>query len=152
MIISVKWKFKEDILNDNLLWKYNNWLDNPEEREIVTDKRFPLFIDSVEQKIIQPAEIIYIALHILCREEFKMTFLERKWFVWDKIDEKFLHNEEHIINWINLDHISIEYVKDVEKPEKNKDPNKIELRSINKRKYVIKYNKTKIWTIIMYEW
>ena len=152
MIISVQWQFKEFIHKENLLWKYNNWLDNPEEREIVTDKRFPLFIDSVEQKIIQPAEIIYIALHILCREEFKMTFLERKWFVWDKRDEKFLHNEEHIINWINLDHISIEYVKDVEKPEKNKDPNKIELWSINKRKYVIKYNKTKIWTIIMYEW
>lgn len=161
MIISVQWKFKESILNDNLLWKYNNWLDNPEEREIVTEKRFPLFIDLVDQKIIQPAEIIYIALHILCREEFKMTFLESQWFIWDKRDENFLHNEEHIINWINLDHISIEYVKDSEKSEKSKykketekskNPSKIDLWSISKRKYVIRYNKTKIWTIIMYEW
>ena len=161
MIISVQWKFKEWILHDNLLWKYKSWLDNPEEREILTEKRFPLFIDLVDQKIIQPAEIIYIALHIICREEFKMTFLEGKWFIWDKWDEKFLHNEEHTINWINLDNISIEYVRDGEKSEKsknkkrrkkNKDSNKIDLWSISKRKYVIKYNKTKMWTIIMYEW
>ena len=90
-----------------------------------------------------------------------MTFLESQWFVWDKRDENFLHNEEHIINWINLDHISIEYVKDSEKSEKSKykketekskNPSKIDLWSISKRKYVIRYNKTKIWTIIMYEW
>ena len=76
----------------------------------------------------------------------------------------FLRNKKNSINWINLNKISIEYIKcgeelenskntkKIKKTKKNVNANDINLWSISKRKYIIKYDKTKIWTIVMYDW
>jgi hypothetical protein len=54
--------------------EYSDWIENPEEREKNVGGKFPLFIDSIDPKIIQPAEVMYIALHMLYKKyNFRYT-------------------------------------------------------------------------------
>lgn len=54
--------------------EYQDWINAPQEREKYTGDKFPLFIDSIDHKLIQPAEIIYIALHMLYKKHnFRYT-------------------------------------------------------------------------------
>lgn len=148
----------EEILNK----EYDNWVDNPEEREKNVGSKFPLFIDSIDPKIIQPAEVMYIALHMLynkysfrytTKESYKNSFKKS-----GKID-KTNHSE---INNIKLSDIKIEeFSKRSQKGEelfkvegcsieKVKNP-RPDFPSLLKHRFLISYQWEHMWTIVIYE-
>ena len=47
---------------------YKDWINNPQEREKYNGSKFPLFSYRIDPNIIEPAEIIYIALHMLYKQ------------------------------------------------------------------------------------
>jgi hypothetical protein len=60
--------------------EYQDWINAPQEREKYTGDKFPLFIDSIDHKLIQPAEIIYIALHMLYKKHNFRYTTEKTYF------------------------------------------------------------------------
>lgn len=149
LVLAVNGEFKKNISNPNfwntLNTEYKQRLTSPEEREKSVGKKFPLFINTLDQKIIQPAEVLYIALHLLYKKyDFKNTTkasylkaCEKK----GKID-KTNHNE---INGILLSDIMIDEVEIAR--IKNGHPN---AHTLLKHEYHISYQGEKMGTIIVY--
>ena len=113
IIFSVNGEFSKYITHgekDDKLFlnkEYNVWINNPAEREKNAGSKFPLFIDSIDPQIIQPAEIMYVALHMLYKK-YNFRYSEKDTYLksfkprW-KID-KSNHQE---INNVKLSDISI---------------------------------------------
>ena len=153
----------EEILNK----EYNDWINNFEERQKnAGNNRFPLFIDSIDSKFIKPAEIMYIALHMLYKK-YNFRYTTKKSYLdsfkkLDKIDK----TNHSIINEkdtdkekrINLSDIEI---KDFSKNngsfnvdwcsvEKIKNP-RPNFPSLLKHRFLISYQGEHMWTIVIYE-
>lgn len=149
IILSIDWEFRNsisDVKNENRIADdYKKWLDSPLIREKNTDHTFPLFIKSVDHEIIKPAEIIYIALHMLYKKfDFKNTtkesYIQACKKLW-KIDK----SNTNEIHWIKISDIFVSEAS-VERLE-----NKNWLNNwILKHKYIITYHWEKMWTIIVY--
>ena len=152
IIFSVNGEFSKYIThwdrNDKLFLnkEYNEWINNPEEREKNAGSKFPLFIDSIDPKIIQPAEVMYIALHMLYKKynfrySEKDTYLNSFKAEW-KID-KYNHAE---INGVKLSDIFIEEwtILKIENPRPD-------YPWILKHKFKISYLWENMWIIVIYE-
>ena len=137
--------------------EYSNWIENPEEREKNVGSKFPLFIDSIDPKIIQPAEIMYIALHMLykkynfrytMKDSYKNSFKKS-----GKID-KTNHSD---INNIKLSDIEIaEYAKNESLKIDGCSIEKIEnprpgFPLLLKHRFSISYQWEHMWIIVIYE-
>lgn len=138
--------------------EYSDWIENPEEREKNVGGKFPLFIDSIDPKIIQPAEIMYIALHMLYKK-YNFRYTTKDWYINSfkksgKIDKT---NRTEISN-IKLSDIRIDqYLKNewsfkvdgctIEKVE-NPRP---DFPSLLKHRFLISYQWEHMWTIVIYE-
>ena len=126
--------------------EYSVRINNPSEREKSVWSRFPLFIDSIHPQIIQPAEIMYIALHMLYKK-YNFRYSEKDTYVnsfklcW-KID-KYNHQQ------INDTKLSDIYIKEcnISKID-NPRPN---YPWILKHKFQISYLWEDMWTIVIYE-
>ncbi len=153
ILFSVNWEFSKHIThwdkeNKLLLNKeYNDWINNPQEREKSVWSKFPLFIDSIESKIIQPAEIMYIALHMLYKKynfrfstkESYLNSFKKDW----KIDRT---NHWEINNRIKLSDIIIDEssIEEIENPRPN-------YPWILKHRFSISYQWEPMWVIVVYE-
>ena len=152
LLFSVGWEFSKHITHwdkeeDVLINKeYSDWVNDPQEREKNCWSKFPLFIDSIDPKLIQPAEVMYIALHMLYKKynfrystkESYLNSFRKNW----KID-KTNHQE---INWIKLSDIFIDECSIVE--ISNPRPN---YPWILKHKFSVSYQWELMWTIVVYE-
>ncbi len=110
--------------------------------------KFPLFIDTIDPKEIQPAEIMYIAFHMLYKRfNFKYS-LEETYLnnIKDKIIGVISWKNRWEINWIKLSDIIIENCS-IEKI-KNPRPN---YPCILKHKFSISYQWESMWVIVIYE-
>ena len=135
------WEKKENSLNE----RYNNWLNNPYERgKLVAWPKFPLFIDKIEDKILQPAEIMYIALHMLYKKyNFRYTLKETYLSPLKKCGK--IDKRNHwVINWIELSEIFIRECSATEV-----------YPWLLKHKFVISYlwidENDIVWEIVVYE-
>ena len=126
--------------------EYSAWINNPIEREKNVWSRFPLFIDSIHPKIIQPAEIMYIALHMLYKK-YNFRYSEKDTYLnsfkpsW-KID-KYNHQD---INDIKLSDI---FIKECSISKINNP--RPDYPWILKHKFIISYLWEDVWTIVIYE-
>ncbi len=149
IILAVNGAFKKIISNpdaeNELNADYKERLSSPKEREKNIGHKFPLFINTLDNHIIKPAEIMYIALHLLYKKyDFKsstkasyLKACEKR----GKID-KTNHNE---INGILLSDIMVEDVS-IERI-KNGRP---EWKTILKHEYHISYQDESMWKVIIY--
>lgn len=138
--------------------EYSDWIDNPEEREKNVGSKFPLFIDSIDPKIIQPAEIMYIALHMLYKKyNFRYTTkssYEKSFKKSGKIDKTNCSE----INNIKLSDIRIDAFSKNEwsfkvdgcSIEKIENP-RPDFPSLLKHRFLISYQWEHMWTIVIYE-
>lgn len=151
ILFSVNGEFSKHITHgekgDNLMLnqEYEKRVNDPWEREKTVWSKFPLFIDSIDHKIIQPAEIMYIALHMLYKKyNFKCSQKESylNAFKIGKIDK--LNHQD--INWVKLSDIYIDKC-DVEKI----DHPRPDYPGIQKHRFVISYQWEPMWVIVIYE-
>lgn len=173
LILAVNGKFSEHIAHWDKLDKendgedteymilnkeYSDWIENPEEREKNVGGKFPLFIDSIDPKIIQPAEVMYIALHMLYKK-YNFRYTVKDWYIKSfkkcgKIDKT---NRSEISN-IKLSDIRIDQYSKNEwsfkvdwctvEEVKNPRPN---FPSLLKHRFLIYYQWEHMWTIVIYE-
>lgn len=150
IILSINWDFKKNISNSDdknnqIIRDYKEWLNNPNEREKSAWWKFPLFIDTLNPKIIKPAEIMYIALHMLYKKfDFKNTNKSSYINACKKIGKLDKTNTSEI-HGINLNEIFIE-TAEVHNIE-CKDPR---WHDILKHKYLVSYQWETMWTIVVY--
>ena len=151
--ISHSGKKNEGALNE----KYNDWVNNPREREKIVwgNNQFPLFIDSIDFEIIKPAEVMYIALHMLYESfNFKYTTKDTYFDAFKKFEKRGSiqkSNRWEITHWetndvIKLSDISIEdcSIEKITNPRPN-------YPWILKHKFSISYQWESMWIIIIYE-
>lgn len=155
IILSVNWAFRESFsdqaLKQNKLGDiYREWIDSPWEREKThssDSSKFPLFIDTINPEIIQPAEIMYIALHLLYkkynfRNSNKSKYLEscREIGKIDSKNQNIIHNI--ILSHIKIDSAEVKHLDDQESKSKK--------HLLLKHEYNIYYHGNHIGTIIIY--
>ena len=152
IIFSVNWEFSKNITHwdkeDKALLnkEYRDWVNNPKEREKNVWSKFPLFIDSIDPKLIHPAEIMYIALHMLYKKynfkySTKESYLNSFKKIW-KIDR----SNRWEINWIKLSDIFISECS-VDEIENHHPHNS----NILKHRFSISYRWEPMWVIVVYE-
>jgi len=151
ILLSVNWEFSKHITHwekaDKFMLnkEYDNWVNDPREREKTVWSKFPLFIDSIDHKIIQPAEIMYIALHMLYKKyNFKFSQKDsylKAFKIW-KIDK--LNHQD--INWVKLSDIYIGKctLEKIDNPRPG-------FPGILKHRFIISYQWEQIWAIVVYE-
>lgn len=151
ILFSVNWEFSKHITHWEktdifmLNKEYDNWVNDPREREKTVWSKFPLFIDSIDHKIIQPAEIMYIALHMLYKKyNFKFSQKDsylKAFKVW-KIDK--LNHQD--INWVKLSDIYIDKctLEKIDNPRPG-------FPGILKHRFIISYQWEQLWAIVVYE-
>jgi len=151
ILFSVNWEFSKHITHGEkedkfmLNKEYDNWVNDPREREKTVWSKFPLFIDSIDHKIIQPAEIMYIALHMLYKKyNFKFSQKDsylKAFKIW-KIDK--LNHQD--INWVRLSDIYIDKctLEKIDNPRPG-------FPGILKHRFIISYQWEQIWAIVVYE-
>jgi hypothetical protein len=71
-----KRKKESTIINE----EYKDWINSPQEREKYMGSKFPLFIDSIDPKLIQSAEVMYIALNMLYKKH-NFRYTEEKTYI-----------------------------------------------------------------------
>lgn len=171
LIFAVNGEFSEHIAHGDNLNKeeeseeymilnkeYSDWIENPMEREKNVGSKFPLFIDSIDPKIIQPAEVMYIALHMLYKKyNFRYTMKESYKKAFHKLGkiDKTNHSE---INNVRLSDIKIEDFSKNEGAikidwcsiEKIDNP-RPDFPSLLKHRFLISYQWKHMWTIVIYE-
>ncbi len=152
IILSVNWEFSKHIThwdkeNKLLLNKeYNDWINNPQEREKIVWSKFPLFIDTIKSEIIQPAEIMYVALHMLYKKYNFRYSMKESYLNSFKKDGKIDRTNRWDVNWIKLSDIFIEDCSVVEIT--NPRPN---YPWILKHRFLISYHWEPMWVIVIYE-
>ena len=151
ILFSVNWEFSKHITHGEkedkfmLNKEYDNWVNDPREREKTVWSKFPLFIDSIDHKIIQPAEVMYIALHMLYKKyNFKFSQKDsylKAFKIW-KIDK--LNHQD--INWVKLSDIYIDKctLEKIDNPRPG-------FPGILKHRFIISYQWEQIWAIVVYE-
>jgi len=154
LLFFVNWEFWKNISHtskndeESLNMKYIKWVNNPREREKIIWSKFPLFIDTIDPKEIQPAEIMYIAFHMLYKRfNFKYS-LEETYLnnIKNKIVGAINWKNRWEINWIKLSDIGIKDCS-IEKI-KNPRPN---YPCILKHRFSISYQWEPMWVIVIYE-
>ena len=154
LLFFVNWEFWKRISHtgkkdeESLNLKYIDWVNNPREREKIVWSKFPLFIDTIDPKEIQPAEIMYIAFHMLYKKfNFKFS-LEETYLnnIKNKIIGAINWKNRWEINWIKLSDIGIKDCS-IEKI-KNPRPN---YPCILKHRFSISYQWEPMWVIVIYE-
>lgn len=126
--------------------EYRDWINNPQEREKDVGSKFPLFIDSIDPKIIQPAEIMYIALHMLyLKYNFRHTTKKSYLDTFKKIG-KIDKTKRLDINGITPSDICVEWCS----IEKIKNP-RPGYPSLLKHRFTISYKWEHMWVIVVYE-
>ena len=151
ILFSVNWEFSKHITHGDkedkfmLNKEYHERINDPWEREKTVWSKFPLFIDSIDHKIIQPAEVMYISLHMLYKK-FNFKFSQKDSYlkafkIW-KIDK--LNHQD--INWIKLSDIYIDecIVEKIDNPRPG-------FLWILKHRFIISYQWEQIWVIVVYE-
>jgi len=152
ILFAVRWEFAKHMTHWDkegmvlLNKEYSDWVNDPVEREKNVWSKFPLFIDSIEPRIIQPAEVMYIALHMLYKKynfkhSEKETYLNAFNKIW-KIDR----TNRGEINGIKVSDIIINDCS-IEKME-NPRPN---YPWILKHRFEISYQWESMWVIVVYE-
>ena len=152
LLFSVSWEFSKNITHGDkwikklLNEEYKDWIDSPQEREKNVWSKFPLFIDSIDPKIIQPAEVMYIALHMLYKKyNFKYSIKEsyinsfkKNW----RIDR----TNRWELNWIKLSDIFVDEcsVEEIINPRPD-------YPWILKHRFKISYQWEPMWVIVIYE-
>jgi len=172
LILSVNGEFSEHISHWDSLDKensetneeymvlnqeYSDWIENPEEREKNVGSKFPLFIDSIDPKIIQPAEVMYIALHMLYKKyNFRYTMKDSYKNSFKKSGKIDKTNRSDINN-IKLSDIKIdEYSKNESLKIDGCSIEKIDnprpgFPSLLKHRFSISYQWEHMWIIVIYE-
>lgn len=146
-IISVNWRFR-----DAIQWKltndYQKWVKNPLERETTwSGKQFPFFIDRIDPEILEPAKVMYIALHMLMKKyNFKNTNNE-KYLTSLRKEGKINKSANTEIDGIDISKI---LVKNTEIKQKIKRVSKEWIWSLQKYSTEIWYNDWKVWNIVMF--
>lgn len=152
LLFAVNWEFSRHITHwdkeDRVLLnkEYNDWIDNPKERAKNIWSKFPLFIDSIDPKIIQPAEVMYIALHMLykkynfrysTKESYLNSFRHK-----GKIDR----TNRWEINGIKLSEIFIDEsdIEEIQNPRPG-------FPWILKHRFTVSYGGEFVWVIVVYE-
>lgn len=144
ILLCINWKFSENLAS--IRENYNNWIENPSEREKDIWNKIPLFVDTIDYKIIQSAEIMYIALNMIYT---KNSF-------WYTMDEKYVNHVKESMRWykrsfyiwdngidlskIKFDNISVDEIKVEE-----------HYPSILKHKFLVSYEWEYKWEIVVYE-
>ena len=161
ILLTVNWEFSKHIIHkarweqekkesDNnftiINEEYQDWINNPQEREKNIDSKFPLFIDSIDPKLIQPAEIMYIALHMLYKQH-SFRYTKKKTYI-DSFrgNTKINKTNPFTINGIKLSEISI---KDCS-IEPLTDP-RLWYEVLLKHRFEIFYQWERMWVIVIYE-
>lgn len=146
-VSSRKEKYQENkefiIINED----YKNWINNPQEREKYDGSKFPLFSYRLDSQIIEPAEIIYMALHMLYKQySFRYTTKETylKSF---KDNTEIEKNNPFEINGIKLSDISIGecFTEMIYADSHFRSP------LFLKHKFQICYQWKHMWVIVIYE-
>lgn len=151
IIFSVNWEFSKHITHEDkhdktaLNMEYKDWINDREEREKSVWSKFPLFIDSINPKIIQPAEIMYIALHMLFKR-YNFRYSEKDSYLQSFKNGKIDRTNHCEINGINLDNIYIDNYKitKIKNPRSN-------YAWILKHEFTITYNWESLWMIVVYK-
>lgn len=149
IILAVNSDFKKSISDpqseQKLNEEYIHWLNSPTEREKNISSKFPFFIDTINPAVIKPAEVMYIALHLLYkkydfRNSQKVSYLTACKKL-GKIDKQ---NWE-VINGIKISEIIVDGA-DIQ-PVKNNHPKG---QTILKHEYIISYFGEKMGKIVVY--
>ena len=152
IIFSVNGEFSKYITHgesDDRLFlnkEYNVWINNPVEREKNVWSKFPLFIDSIDPRIIQPAEIMYIALHMLYKK-YNFRYSEKDTYINSFRTEWKIDKSNHWeINDIKLSDIYIKEcsISKIENPRPD-------YPWILKHKFKVSYLWEDMWIIVIYE-
>ena len=133
--------------------EYDDWINNPQEREKNIGSKFPLFIDSIDPKLIQPAEIMYIALHMLYKM-YNFRYTENKTYfesfdrfiITDTNNRKIDKKNQSNINGIKLSEISVNECS----IEAIEDP-RLACPVLLKHRFQISYQWKRMWVIVIYE-
>ena len=152
ILFSVNWEFSKHITHwdkENIMLlnkEYNDWINNPQEREKIVWAKFPLFIDSIEPKTIQPAEIMYIALHMLYKKYNFRHSLKESYLDSFKKEGKLDRTNRWDINWIKLSDVFIDdcSVEEISNPRPN-------YPCILKHRFSVSYQWEPMWVIVVYE-
>lgn len=172
LLFFVNWEFWNYISqtgkdDGSLNVKYDKWIDNPSEREnMAWSEKFPMFIDTFpkhkEVQKILPAEIIYIAFHMLYKRfNFKYSLEETylnniknkkigainwkndwviKWIEPTDPKERELHDYSIILSDICIDDCLVEEIKN---PREG-------YPWILKHRFSISYQWETMWVIVIY--
>mgnify|MGYP003292615590 CR=1 FL=1 len=151
IIFSVNWEFSKHITHEDkndktaLNMEYKDWIEDRSEREKSVWNKFPLFIDSINWKIIQPAEIMYIALHMLFKR-YCFKYSEKDSYLQSFKNGKIDRTNHSEINGVILDEIYI----DNENIEKIDNPRPW-YPWILKHEFRISYRWEIVWMIVVYK-
>ncbi len=152
LLFSVNWEFSKNITHWDkgtkklLNEEYKDWVDNPQEREKNVWSKFPLFIDSIDPKIIQPAEVMYIALHMLYKKyNFKYS-LKDSYINSFKKNWRIDRSNHWELNWIKLSDVFIDECS----LERIINP-RPDYPWILKHRFQISYQWEPMWVIVIYE-
>ena len=152
LLFAVNWEFSKHITHgdkeDKVLLnkEYNDWINNPKEREKNIWSKFPLFIDSIDPKIIQPAEVMYIALHMLYKKYNFRYSTKEPYLNSFKHKGKIDRTNHWDINGIKVSEIFIDEceVLEIQNPRPG-------FPWILKHKFMISYQWQPEWVIVIYE-
>ena len=126
---------------------YKDWINNPQEREKYNGSKFPLFSYRIDPNIIEPAEIIYIALHMLYKQHSFRYTTKETYLNSFKENTEIEKRNPFEINGIKLSDISI---GECSIEEIHEDSN-FWPSPLLKHKFQICYQWKHVWVIVIYE-
>ncbi len=146
-IISVNGKFK-DAIDGKLTDDYKKWVNNPVLREKTwTWKQFPFFIDRVDTNVLEPAKIMYIALHILIKKYNFRNSTSVRYLKSLKKNGKIDKTKNLVIDDISIWNI---FVKNVNVEKKEQRISKNSVGSLLKYSCEVYYNEEKVWEFVIF--
>ncbi len=148
-ILAVNWKFKEACHDKGIIVKkYQEWINNPSIREEnISWNHFPFFIDRIDNEILEPAKVMYIALHLLYKKySFKNSTSNNYLRALEK-NGKLHKTDSTTIEWIDTGDI---YLDNVSVTKKTRRINKDQEKSIQKYICNVVYQGEKCWEITIF--
>lgn len=149
IILAVNGNFKKSISDpqseQKLNEEYTNWLNSPKEREKNISSKFPFFIDTIKPDVIKPAEVMYIALHLLYKKYDFRNSQKTSYLTACKKTGKIDKQNSEVINDIKLSEIMVDeaYIQAI----KNSYPKG---ESPLKHEYLISYLGERMGKIVVY--
>ena len=157
ILLTVNWEYSKHVVHKNksnenknkstiINEEYKDWTNNPEEREKYMGSKFPLFIDSIDPKLIQSAEVMYIALNMLYKKHnFRYTN-----------EETYINsfNESVSIDGSNPSSINEIKLSDIWISKCSLNlliDNHLGYEVLLKHKFEISYQWRRMWVIVIYE-